>query len=183
MHTGSPAEQVLAHAQAGHEVVQDFVSLDASLEWNLGHHQRFSLATFVGVNFPLLREYFGEAKRCVYLETTGEEGRGIHARLLAPTVAFDVRSCFSERFGDGASAAAGADPEGAGACQGRAVRAGVGVLSRGARDAAAQLGAALRGEPVSDVPAARPKAGADMAKAALALNPTCSAELWSTLGV
>jgi hypothetical protein len=36
MHTGSPAEQVLAHAQAGREVVQDSVSLDASLEWNLG---------------------------------------------------------------------------------------------------------------------------------------------------
>ncbi len=27
-----------------------------------------------------------------------------------------------------------------------------------------------------------PKAGADMAKVALALNPTCSAELWCTLG-
>src|SRR6185369_16241964 len=27
-----------------------------------------------------------------------------------------------------------------------------------------------------------PKAGIDMAKVALALNPTCSAELWNTLG-
>ena len=32
----SPAEQVLAHAQAGREVVQDFVALAASLEWDLG---------------------------------------------------------------------------------------------------------------------------------------------------
>src|SRR5438132_2867541 len=34
--SGSPAEQVLAHAQAGREVVQDFVPLAASLEWQLG---------------------------------------------------------------------------------------------------------------------------------------------------
>src|SRR6266849_4559438 len=34
--SGSPAEQVLAHAQAGREVVQDFVPLADSLEWELG---------------------------------------------------------------------------------------------------------------------------------------------------
>src|SRR5438876_1122995 len=33
---GSPAERVLAHAQAGREVVQDFVPLSESLEWQLG---------------------------------------------------------------------------------------------------------------------------------------------------
>ncbi len=36
VHTGSPGEQVLAHAQAGREIVQDFVPLAASLEWQLG---------------------------------------------------------------------------------------------------------------------------------------------------
>src|ERR1700722_14451414 len=36
IHTGSPGEQVLAHAQAGREVVQDFVPLADSLEWQLG---------------------------------------------------------------------------------------------------------------------------------------------------
>ncbi len=36
LHTGSPAEQVLAHAQAGREVVQEFVPLAQSLEWLLG---------------------------------------------------------------------------------------------------------------------------------------------------
>src|SRR3984957_15383437 len=36
IHTGSPGEQVLAHAQAGREVVQDFVPLAESLEWDLG---------------------------------------------------------------------------------------------------------------------------------------------------
>ncbi len=34
--TGSPAEQVLVHAQAGREIVQEFVPLAESLEWNLG---------------------------------------------------------------------------------------------------------------------------------------------------
>ena len=33
---GSLAERVLAHAQAGREVIQDFVELAASLEWELG---------------------------------------------------------------------------------------------------------------------------------------------------
>jgi hypothetical protein len=32
----SPAERVLAHAQAGREIVQDFVPLAESLEWSLG---------------------------------------------------------------------------------------------------------------------------------------------------
>src|SRR5437879_590242 len=32
----SPAEQVLAHAQSGREVIQDFVPLAESLEWELG---------------------------------------------------------------------------------------------------------------------------------------------------
>ncbi len=36
LHTGSPGEQVLAHAQAGREIVQDFVALGNSLEWLLG---------------------------------------------------------------------------------------------------------------------------------------------------
>ncbi len=36
LHTGSPAEQVLAHAQAGREVVQEFVPLAQSVEWLLG---------------------------------------------------------------------------------------------------------------------------------------------------
>jgi hypothetical protein len=36
VHTGSPAERVLAYAQAGREVVQDFCPLASSLEWSLG---------------------------------------------------------------------------------------------------------------------------------------------------
>src|SRR5271168_3765572 len=36
VHTGSSGERVLAHAQAGREIVQDFVPLADSLEWQLG---------------------------------------------------------------------------------------------------------------------------------------------------
>src|SRR6202007_1893483 len=44
-------------------------------------HQRFSQATFVGVNFPELAAYFGGEGRGRWLDP-GDEGAGIHARLL-----------------------------------------------------------------------------------------------------
>ncbi len=146
-------------------------------------HQRFSLATFVGVNFALLREYFGEQQRCVYLEPAGEEGRGIHARLLAPAVTLDVRTCFSDRFGDAAHQQLQEPIQKARAC----AKAGRFELAAGFyREALAQ-------QPRNWVLLCEvsqfltfqlgdPKAGADMAKVALALNPTCSAELWNALG-
>jgi hypothetical protein len=49
MHTGSPAEQVLAHAQAGREVGQEFTSLADTIEWLLGGEylrQRGNKASF-----------------------------------------------------------------------------------------------------------------------------------------
>ena len=36
-------------------------------------HQRFSLATFVGVNFPLLKAYFGKGNRCQFVEPSGRD--------------------------------------------------------------------------------------------------------------
>src|SRR6266446_9549210 len=61
-------------------------------------HQRFSLATFVGVNFPLLRAFFGEGKRCRWIEPYDEAG-GIHARLLGLKVAGETEIRFQEHFG------------------------------------------------------------------------------------
>jgi hypothetical protein len=52
---GSLAEEVLAHAQAGRAVVQDFVPLADSLEWQLGQEylrQRGSQA-FLGDASPV----------------------------------------------------------------------------------------------------------------------------------
>src|SRR5262249_53627511 len=66
-------------------------------------HQRFSLATFVGVNFPLLRAYFGDAGRCRWQEPAGgDEERGIHSRLLTREGATQARLKFEELFGKAA---------------------------------------------------------------------------------
>ena len=57
-------------------------------------HQRFSLATFVGVNFRLLKAYFGDGKRCQYLEPHNESG-SIHSRLLGHKTLAQDRMCAS----------------------------------------------------------------------------------------
>jgi tetratricopeptide (TPR) repeat protein len=174
-------------ADGGFILVNDYGPTQTSRDDEF-EHQRFSLATFVGVNFPLLREYFGEQKRCVYLEPTGEEGRGIHARLLAnatpqAAVGFEVRACFAERFGDAAHQRLQEPIQKARAC----AKAGRFELAAGFYREALAL------QPRNWVLLCEvsqfltfqlrdPKAGADMAKVALALNPTCSAELWNALG-
>jgi tetratricopeptide (TPR) repeat protein len=146
-------------------------------------HQRFSLATFVGVNFSLLRRYFGESKRCDYIEPPIEEGRGIHARLLGARIDVEVAHDFMQRFGDEAYKRLQEPIQKARAC----ARAGRFELAGGFyRDA-------LHLQPRNWVLLCEvsqfltfqmrdPKAGADMAKVALRLNPTCSAELWNALG-
>jgi tetratricopeptide (TPR) repeat protein len=146
-------------------------------------HQRFSMATFVGVNFSLLRQYFGESKRCQYLEPAGEEGRGIHARLFGARIDFDVSVRFEAQFGEDAYKRMQEPIQKARAC------------AKGGRFelAAGFYREALHLQPRNWVLLCEvsqfltfqmrdPKAGADMAKVALALNPTCSAELWNALG-
>jgi tetratricopeptide (TPR) repeat protein len=181
-------EKLLAMlADGGFIQVNDYGPTQTS-RYDEFEHQRFSLATFVGVNFAELREYFGEEKRAVYLEPTGEEGRGIHARLLCnatpqAAVGFEARTCFAERFGGAAHQRLQEPIQKARAC----AKAGRFELAAGFyREALAQqprnwvllcevsqfLTFQLRD----------PKAGADMAKVALGLNPTCSAELWNALG-
>jgi tetratricopeptide (TPR) repeat protein len=145
-------------------------------------HQRFSLATFVGVNFPLLRAYFGEVRGCGWQEPPGDS-RGIHSRLLGQRLGLAASTRFSELFSDAAHAQLQEPVERARACR----QAGRFEL------AATHYQEALRQQPgnwvllnevslflifsLRDI-----KAGIDLAKLALALNPTCSAELWSTLG-
>src|SRR5207244_10395617 len=65
-------------------------------------HQRFSLATFVGVNFPLLKAYFAGGSRGEFLKPSGDPERGIHARLLGRRLVPAVRQRFEERFGGAA---------------------------------------------------------------------------------
>jgi tetratricopeptide (TPR) repeat protein len=145
-------------------------------------HQRFSLATFVGVNFPQLRAYFEGGNRCQVIEPAGDS-RGIHSRLLSKKPASEIIACFYERFSDQAKEKLDEPIQRARAC----LKAGRFEL------AASYYREALDAQPRNWVllneismfltfQMRDPKAGIDMAKVALTLNPTCSAELWNTLG-
>jgi tetratricopeptide (TPR) repeat protein len=146
-------------------------------------HQRFSLATAVGLNFPLLKAFFGETGRCQYLEPSGDQDRGIHSRLLGRHIAPEVALRFEERFGAAAQKRQQEPWDKAREC------ARVGRFEL----AASFYREALKRQPYNCVllnevsmfltfSLGDVKAGAELAKAALRLNPTCSAELWSTLG-
>lgn len=144
-------------------------------------HQRFSDATAIGVNFPLLKSYFGDRKQCQWAEPPGED-ESIHARLLSRQPAGETISRFHECFGQ-----AHRDWLQEPVKQAR-------ELSRAGRfeSAATCYGQALERQPTNWVlmgeaamfltfTLRNPKAGADLAKVALGLNPI-SAELWNTLG-
>jgi tetratricopeptide (TPR) repeat protein len=144
-------------------------------------HQRFSLATFVGVNFRLLKAYF-EGGRHAYLEPYGE-GEGIHSRLLGHKLSYQTALCFQQRFSQAAQEQLHEPTVLARQC----LRVGRFEL------ASSYYRQALDRQPgnwvllnevaqflifsLRDV-----KAGIELAKVALGLNPTCSSELWNTLG-
>lgn len=141
-------------------------------------HQRFSLATFVGVNFPLLREYFTETRKLRWTQPSGD-ARGIHSRLLARILSPEVAARFHEQFSDAAH---------------EKLQEPIGSARAGRFEMASDYyQQALALQPWNWVllnevsmfltfSMRNPKRGIDMAKVALALNPTCSAELWNTLG-
>jgi tetratricopeptide (TPR) repeat protein len=145
-------------------------------------HQRFSLATFVGVNFPQLKAYFGDQEKAEWLEPAGDS-RGIHSRLLGRKLSTETRLRFAERFSDAAYDHLQQPIQQARDC----AKAGRFELAAG------HFQEAIKRQPrnwllLNEVSMfltfqmRDPQGGADMAKVALALNPTCSAELWSTLG-
>jgi tetratricopeptide (TPR) repeat protein len=144
-------------------------------------HQRFSLATFVGVNFSLLKAYFGGG-RCDYVEPYSESN-SIHSRLLGHKLSYKTRVRFQERFSQVAAEQLQEPIAKAREC----IRVGRFEL------ASSYYQQALDSQPgnwvllsevaqflifsLRDV-----KAGIDLAKVALGLNPTCSSELWNVLG-
>jgi tetratricopeptide (TPR) repeat protein len=145
-------------------------------------HQRFSFATAVGLNFPFLKAYFEEGKRCQWVEPFGDN-RGIHSRLAGNNISSDTVTRFYERFSDDADKKLHEPIEKARAC-----------IKSGRFELAADFyQQALRLQPKNWVllneissfltyQMGDPKSAIDMSKVALALNPTCSAELWNTLG-
>src|SRR5262249_47627958 len=141
-------------------------------------------------NFPLLRAYFAKestptphnyAGTCRWVEPDGEEP-SIHARLLGhqpgPDTIARFRECFGQKHRDGLE---------------QPVRQARTALQAGRFEtAAAAYRQALERQPGNWVllnevalfltfTLRDPKAGADLAKLALGLNPI-SAELWNTLG-
>ncbi len=136
----------------------------------------------MGLNFPLLKAFFGDGNKCRYYEPSSEE-RGIHSRLLGHNVGPDTITRFFERLGPAQHKKLEEPVQQARAC----VKVGRFEL------AASFYNEALERQPRNWVllneismflthSMRDPKAGIDMAKLALAINPTCSAELWNTLG-
>jgi tetratricopeptide (TPR) repeat protein len=147
-------------------------------------HQRFSLATFVGVNFSLLKAYFEDGGRCQYVKPFSEgEGVSIYSRLLGKKLSYKTSLRFEERFSH-STAALLQEPIGkAREC----IRVGRFEL------ASSYYQQALAKQPANWVLLSEVaqflifslrdvKAGIDLAKVALGLNPTCSSELWNVLG-
>ena len=168
-------------ADDGFILVNDYGQTQATRDSDF-EHQRFSLATAVGINFPQVEAYFTDAGRCKVIRPSSEE-RGIHSRLFSKNPASDTITRFYESFGDGEHKHLQEPIQFARACakQGRFEMA------------SSYYQEALRRQPRNWVllgevsmflafQMADPKAGANLAKIALSLNPTCSADLWNTLG-
>jgi tetratricopeptide (TPR) repeat protein len=146
-------------------------------------HQRYSGSTFVGTNFALLRDYFDETQGHCWVEPDEDCGRKTHARLLGRNPASETIVAFQERF-DRTTWEGLREPE---------ERARQMAQAGETEAALAAYRQALERQPYNWVlvdEVARwltsvledPAAGAEMARAALSLNPGCSAGLWNTLG-
>jgi tetratricopeptide (TPR) repeat protein len=145
-------------------------------------HQRFSMATFVGVNFPLLERYFNQPNKGHWIQPHDEAG-GIHSRLLCHKRVDKVITTFWERFSKAAYDHLHEPIE----------LARTWARSGRFEMASSHYAQALERQPWNWVllneismfltfSLGDPKSGIEQAKTALALNPTCSAELWNTLG-
>jgi tetratricopeptide (TPR) repeat protein len=146
-------------------------------------HQRFSQATGIGLNFPLLKAYFTRGAPEQWAEPPEGPEASIHARLLGPQMAPATVARFRERFGQTIQDWLQEPVERArGWLQAGRFEAGLAAYQQ-----------ALERQPYNWVlmnevahfltfSLGNPTAGLEMAKAALARNPSCSADLWNMLG-
>lgn len=146
-------------------------------------HQRFSYATAVGLNFPLLRAYFADSQKHQWLEPSGDEERGIHTRILSKKPSYETTVRFQKQFNKAALDELD-EP----------IRKARALLQHGRMELASDYYfEGLRLQPKNWVllneiasfltyQLKDSKRAIDMARLALELNPTCSAELWNTLG-
>jgi tetratricopeptide (TPR) repeat protein len=145
-------------------------------------HQRFSGGTFVGINFPLLKDFLTGTRKYQWAEPAAEN-ESIHARLLGHQLAPVTVERFRQLFGKEATEAI-QEP----------VKMARALVANGRFEAAlAAYRQALEHQPLNWVllsevarfmtfQLANPQAGLALARDALSLNPTCSAEIWNMLG-
>jgi tetratricopeptide (TPR) repeat protein len=165
----------------GFILLNDYGHTDSS-EAEEFQHQRFSHATSVGLNFPELKWFFTESAKCQWEEPEEDTG-SIYARLLGHRLGPKTAASFRERFSK-VSFEGAQEP----------VQVAHGCLQAGCFEAAATAyRKALEKQPMNWMLMSEiakfltfslrsPEAGVAMGRAALALNPTCSAELWNTYG-
>jgi tetratricopeptide (TPR) repeat protein len=145
-------------------------------------HQRFSQSTSIGLNFPELKWFFTEFMKCRWEEPEEDTG-SIYARLLGHRLGQKTVSRFRERFKKDTYEDTQEPAQVARSC-----------LQAGCFEAAGTAyRKALEKQPLNWMLMSEiakfltftlrtPDAGASMARAALKLNPNCSAELWNTYG-
>jgi tetratricopeptide (TPR) repeat protein len=145
-------------------------------------HQHFSRSTSVGLNFPLLKAFFGDRGHCGWFEPA-EDRDGIYSRLLGRRLAPETLQAFGAHFSKGAQQQQNAPWD--------AARAN-GQMGRFEATAAAYHEAVAR-QPYNwlllnevalflTFTMRQARAGLALVKLALDLNPACSAELWNTCG-
>jgi tetratricopeptide (TPR) repeat protein len=164
----------------GFILINDYGQTEAS-DAEEFEHQRFSHATSIGVNFALLKSYFADLQECCWVEPLGEN-QHIHSRLLGHRSVSEVSACFEQCFGKQAWDRT----------DGPWMHARELVQAGRVEAAASGFRIALDQQPrnwvlMLDVAMFlihylhHPKAGVDMAKLALQLNPI-SSDLWNALG-
>jgi tetratricopeptide (TPR) repeat protein len=144
-------------------------------------HQRFAQTTAAGLNFELLGAYFAQRRTCQWVVPPGQE-EVLFARLLGEQLPEATRACFAEQF----------DPSRRSWRREPVQRAQQWVEVGRFQAALAEYREALARQPfnwtlmneVAELLQASlrsPEAALELTRAALALNPECSAELWNTL--
>ena len=145
-------------------------------------HQRYSGATCVGLNFGLLKEYFGTSQKCGWFEPV-EDNPNIHSRLLGREVGGEVVERFQHLFSKANFDGVRAPQQAArGFVQAQQFEAAVtayqeALLRQPYNWMLLDEVASFLVHNLAEFPAAL-----EMARAALRLNPTCSWRLWDTAG-
>jgi tetratricopeptide (TPR) repeat protein len=170
----------LLHEQ-GFILINDYGQTQVSEE-DAFEHQRFSGSTFVGVNFSLLRAFFGESGTYRWVEPAEEEA-SIHSRLLGHRPLARTIDRFHQLFGKAAYQATH-EPANVARALARAGRTEAALAAYRRALERQPLGWLLMSEVARFLTFAldSPPAGVALAREALALNPNSSAELWNTLG-